>query len=194
MKSVLLRALSLLVALAFVGRVQADVGDWNGSDTMLYWMIDDANEIEFQYAVVYATAADISDRAWTREKGYDVDAVALPADVEGGFGYEPKEGSRFATLDVLTELGSKNWSSYSFYIELLQWDDVNDREVRVGVSATSSYDDLVSHNHILGSGMTIPSNLVVWAPQTSTVPEPASGLLLLLGGALLALKRRCGHV
>lgn len=159
-------------------------------DSMLYWMIDDSNEIEFQYAVVYATTADLTDRIWTKDKGYDVEAVALPKGVEGGFAYETVEGSSRVTLDILTDLGSENWSAYTFYIELLQWDDELGQELRKGVSATSSYADLVSHNHVLGSGLTIPSNLVVWAPQTGTVPEPSSDLLVLLGGLLLLLRRR----
>ena len=156
---------------------------------MLYWMIDESNEIEFQYAVVYATTADLTGKTWTKDNGYGVDAIALPKDIEGGFAYETVEGSHFVTLDILTELGSQNWSSYTFYIELLQWDDVRG-EIRMGVSATSSYSDLVSNNHVLGSGLTIPDNLVVWAPQTSTVPEPSSALLLLIGGGLIFLRRR----
>lgn len=160
---------------------------------MLYWMIDDSNEIEFQYAVVYATTEDLTGRTWTKENGYGVaegNQVALPKDIEGGFAYETMKGSHLVTLDILTDLGSESWSGYTFYIELLQWDDDLGRELRKGVSATSSYTDLVSHNHVLGSGLAIPSNLVVWAPQTSTVPEPTSGLLVLLGGALLLLRRR----
>lgn len=159
---------------------------------MLYWMIDDSNEIEFQYAVVYATTEDLTGRTWTKENGYGVaegNQVALPKDIDGGLAYEPMEGSNLVTLDILTELGSESWSGYTFYIELLQWDDTLGQELRKGVSATSSYADLVSNKHVLGSGLDIPS-LVVWAPQTSTVPEPTSGLLVLLGGALLLLRRR----
>ena len=181
------RALALLGFVILAGWARAE-------DSMLYWMIDDSNEIEFQYAVVYATTEDLTGRTWTKEEGYGIaegNQVALPKDVDGGFAYESMlEGSHFVTLDILTELGSENWSSYTFYIELLQWDDELGKELRKGVSATSSYEDLVSNHHVLGSGRTIPSNLVVWAPQTSSVPEPTSGSLALLGGALLLLRRR----
>ena len=186
MRRVLLRCALGLGIFFLAGQTRAD----SGGESMLYWMIDESNEIEFQYAVVYATTEDLSGREWTLGEGYGVDAIALPKGVDGGFAYEPKEGSRFATLDILTELGTDNWSAYSFYIELLQWDEVNEKEIRLGVSQTASYADLVSNNHILGSGLTIPDNLVVWTPKTSTVPEPSSGILLLLGGALLALRRR----
>lgn len=184
----------LLAILAFAGSLRADFGNVEGSNLMLYWMIDDSNEIEFQYAVVYATEADLSGKAWTTDDGYGVEVIALPKGIDGGFAYETREGSHLTTLDILTDLGSENWSSYNFYIELLQWDDVGNREMRVGVSATSSYEDLVSNNHVLGSGLTIPSNLVAWTPQTSSVPEPSSGLLLLLGSAFVLLRRRKDHV
>lgn len=191
MKSVVSRCVIGMLATFSTWCAMADDGYWNESDSMLYWMIDDSNQIEFQYAVVYAVqTANIEGKLWNTDVGYgDVGAIALPKDL-GGFEYETKEGSHTATLDILTELGSENWSSYSFYIELLQWDDVNGKEIKKGVSYTSSYDDLVSNNHVLGSGMTIPSNLVVWAPQTGTVPEPSSWMLVLLGGALLSLRRR----
>lgn len=196
MRSAFQRLLLLLVIFGSVHSTWAEIGEWNESDSMLYWMIDESNEIEFQYAVVYATTEDLTGRTWTKDNGYGVaegNQVALPKDIEGGFAYETVPGSKLVTLDILTELGTENWSSYTFYIELMQWDDVNNSEIRVGVSATSTYEDLVSNNHVLGSGLTIPENLVVWAPQTSTVPEPSSGLLFLIGGALCLLRRRSGH-
>ena len=198
MNVVMHRISLILSAFLFVCRVVADPGsvaNFDTEDSLLYWQIDESNEIPFQYAVVYATTVDVSGMTWTKDNGYGVDAIALPKSVEGGFAYETVPGSQFVTLDILTELGTENWSSYTFYIELLQWegDLETGHEVRMGVSATSTYEDLVSNHHVLGSGLTIPSNLVVWAPQTSTVPEPSSGLLLLLGGACLLLRRRTCH-
>lgn len=185
MKALLRGGFLALAALILPGQGWAE-------DFALYWMIDDANEIEFEYAVVYAVKTDsIEGKTWNQAEGYgDVGAIGLPNDGNGGWAYLPKEGSTTATWKQLTDLGGENWSSYSFYVELLQWDAVNDNEVRVGVSTTSTYGDLVTNHHILGSGLTIPSNLVVWAPTTSAVPEPTTGVLFLLGGALLLLRRR----
>lgn len=157
----------------------------------LYWMIDEKNEIKFDYAVVYATTADLTGKTWTTESGYGVEAIALPKDI-GGLGYEPVEGAFTTTLDILTELGGENYSSYSFYIELLHWegDSETGTVVRKGVSEVASYEVLTENHHILGSNLTIPSNLVVWTP--TTVPEPTSGALALIGFALLSLRRRHG--
>ena len=185
-------ALALLVT-AVAGRALADADAWDGSDTMLYWMIDDSsNRVKFEYAVVYAApTANLVGKTWTAEEGYgDVGALALPTDVPGGFGYDVKQGSQTGTLGILTSLGAMDYSAYSFYIELLQWSGDSHSEIRQGVSVLSSYSDLVANHHLLGSGMTIPSNLTVWAPQTIAAPEPTSSLLLLIGSALLLLRRR----
>ena len=187
-------ALALLLT-AVAGRALAGGDAWDGSDSMLYWMIDDSsNQVKFEYAVVYAApTANLDGKTWSAEQGYgDVGAIPLPADVPNGFGYDVKEGSQTDTLDILTSLGAMDYSAYSFYIELLQWDGDSQSEIRKGVSMVSSYTDLVEGHHILGSGMTIPSNLAVWAPMTAA-PEPSSGLLLLLGSAILLLRRRTGR-
>lgn len=186
----------VLLAAVTAGRALAD-GAWDGSDSMLYWMVDDSsNQVEFEYAVVYAApTVNLDGKTWTADEGYgNVGAVALPTDVPGGFGYEVKLGSQTGTLDILTSLGSMDYSAYSFYIELLQWDGDSQSEIRKGVSVVSSYSDLVENHHILGSGMTIPNNLVAWTPQTIAAPEPTSGLLMLFGCAALLLKRRREHV
>lgn len=195
MSTAIQRIFLILSCLLVTGRVVADSADWEGADSFLYWQIGDDNEVEFHYAVVYAApTASLEGNTWNAESGYgDVGAIALPKGVDGGFAYEPKEGSMTTTWDILTELGSENWASYSFYIELLQWDEAGDREIRMGVSAMSSYDDLVSNHHVLGSGLTIPNNLVVWSPEITAAPEPSSGILLLIGGAVLFLKRRKRH-
>lgn len=183
-----------LLATALTGRALADVAGWDSSDTLIYWMVDDSsNKIKFDYAVVYAApTANLEGKAWTAESGYgDVGAIALPVGVDGGFGYSSNPDTQMGTLDILTSLGAlENYSSYSFYIELLHWDGAS--EIREGVSALSSYDALVENHHILRTGMAIPSNLAVWAPAT-TVPEPTSGLLLLFGCAALLLRRRNGR-
>lgn len=160
-------------------------------EQMLYWMIDGNNEYAFDYAVVYvAPTANLEGKSWTAKDGFgEVEGtIALPKEIDGGYAYLPKDGSYTTTLDILTELGEEDWAGYTFYIELLQWDAVNEVEIRKGVSETSTYNDLTKNHHILGSGLTIPSNLVVWAPKTT--PEPSSALLLLCGLAALALRRR----
>lgn len=174
----------MVLALAFLGARGED-------QPMLYWMIDENNEYAFDYAVVYvAPTANLEGKSWTAKDGFgEVEGtIALPKEVDGGYAYLPIEGSHTTTLDILTELGEENWAAYTFYIELIQWDEATQTEIRTGVSETMTYNDLTTNHHILGAGLTIPDNLVVWAPKTT--PEPTSATLLLVGLAALALKRK----
>jgi hypothetical protein len=54
-----------------------------------------------------------------------------------------------------------------------------------------SYGDLVAKNHITAWEHDYPSYGQAWSPSSYTVvPEPSGGILLLIGGALLALRRK----
>lgn len=155
------------------------------SAEMLYWMIGDAtsggsNTIAFDYAVVYATKGD--------------EKIALPNDGRGGETYWKENGddvvlSTKTTGPNLTELGDWNYKDYSFYVELFNYDFSLDQGTSVGVSEWATYDALVSHGAIIPSGMGIPATAHIWMPATA-VPEPTSLPLVLVGIALLLLKRR----
>ena len=81
-------------------------------------------------------------------------------------------------------------SSLSFAIELGNYND--------GTWTTLATSGSLDYNSLENSGYTyMPSagdlalaTLTAWAPTAYSVPEPSSGLLILLGASLLALKRR----
>lgn len=155
------------------------------SAEMLYWMIGDSsnggsNSIQFDYAVVYATDGD--------------NKIILPNDGMGGETYWKDDGndevlSTTTTGPNLTKLG-KGWDyqNYSFYVELFNYSTL-DSGTSVGVSEWATYDALVSHGAIIPSDMGIPATAHIWMPTTA-VPEPTSLPLVLVGIALLLLKRR----
>lgn len=81
----------------------------------------------------------------------------------------------------------------SFAIELGNWE--NGEWVTLATSGTMSYSDLTVTDsdgvHILQmrDGIEL-DNFQPWAPTAYSVPEPSSGLLVLIGASLLALRRR----
>lgn len=85
-----------------------------------------------------------------------------------------------------------NSTEYSFMIELGNYDYNMDTWTVLAVSETRSYSSLKGDNLITEwSDRETPSQTGgPWAPTAYTVPEPTGGLLFVVGGALLALRRR----
>ena len=82
-------------------------------------------------------------------------------------------------------------TAYSFVLELGNWDNGNWVHTSME-SQAASYESLVANKHISQWHETTPTYGTPWAPTTGykVVPEPSSGLMLLVGGALLMLRRR----
>ena len=113
--------------------------------------------------------------------------------------YNVNGGSDGTTVDALlakdlgqaasAKLGIYAADGYSYYIEL-----VSDANVFVGRSVdTISYSEAKALSYIQTSVLKSESATGVWQPTSFTteqIPEPTSGLLVLLGLAGLALKRK----
>ena len=84
------------------------------------------------------------------------------------------------------DLSAYSTGSYGFLLELANWGD--DSSTMVGKSEVWSFDTLKSYMTTVKGGSNIPTQ-GVWAPMVN-VPEPTSGLLMLLGIAGLALRRK----
>ena len=90
---------------------------------------------------------------------------------------------------VFTDLSSYT-TGYSFYIEVTGYDSAvcGSNTGAIGQSNTFAYSDLAGH---LTSSLSAMSQAVTAMVGTAYgAPEPTSGLLLLVGTALLALRRR----
>ena len=86
-----------------------------------------------------------------------------------------------------------NSAEYSFQVELGNWDYDNETWVSLAVSEVASYDTLRNTAHNIATWSTDAQPTPTggyWAPNAYTVPEPTGGLLFVVGGALLALRRR----
>jgi len=103
---------------------------------------------------------------------------------------ESATGGTISTdLSTLTE-----GTTYSLFVELMNYDSQKDVWNQVGVSTTpitytagaTSGDEHIIFSDVLPSAPSVP----VWHGGSVDVPEPTSGMMVMLGFAFLALKRR----
>lgn len=88
-----------------------------------------------------------------------------------------------------TDLGSYGSSDYSFYVELANY---TGSSLNNGKAYTWSYNELVSAGYIATNpfDQSTAAAAASAGNMGSPTPEPTSGMLLLIGGSLLALRRR----
>ena len=127
---------------------------------------------------------------------WQVDTSADNAAYTGDFSYAVLNASDGSAIDAaaaednkviptLKDLGGYGSSEYSFYVELY-----NAAGDSVYKGQSVSYTDLLDSGYISTSGVLTPTMLATGGFNGASVPEPTSGMLLLIGGALLALRRR----
>mgnify|MGYP004667105535 CR=1 FL=1 len=125
-----------------------------------------------------------------------VDTAAPEAAYKGAFesaglyvvtaeGAEYLDGIVAGAAPTLSDLNGYGSPQYSFYVELY-----NAAGKPVHKTQTISYNSLLSSGYIATGGVLTPTVLASGGFNGAAVPEPTSGVLLLLGGALLALRRR----
>lgn len=141
-----------------------------GSDGNLYELngarvaARDANG-NVSYLSVYNTASD----------SFDLPGVGL------------NKGSTPAVSPVWAGFIPEDASGWSFAIELgvFSADGINWNTI-----ASSGFEAYENLRTFIGTSVTDMPGYQAWSPTAFAAPEPSSGLLLLLGGALLALRRR----
>ena len=160
----------------------------------MYWQVSDANfaglsgvDADFDYATVRAgTGADVAEKISEGSgyyKMYTVDEYGQSSATEL-YKFYSDESNPNSTEGGAAFFGSFDSNVNSFLFEL--W---NEDGLLVGYASRNRADILssISSDSILGG-----SHPTSYSPfvLTGVVPEPTSGLLLLLGMAGLALRRR----
>lgn len=156
---------AIVIVAAFVGHAD-----------LLYWMVSDdiaktaAEGGTFDYAALYAVSSTDSTK------------TALDTRTEGQVytAYDEGIAFQYSGIEAYKE-------GYSFLIEILSGDSKG---------STYSVDNYaLLQNYIIRSGSNLPSSSFV--PEgfggggvAYNVPEPTSGLLFLVGGMLLGLRRK----
>ena len=155
-----------IVAAALAASLRADT---------LYWQVADGSMGEFAYATLYATQTPGS-------TGTEVDSILA----DGADGVSTTGTKVSPVISDISAYGS----SYSFYVEVFNYSGES-----LGSNNKNypwSYTELLNSGYIsTGSGLSVPSAFSSGAALNGgAVPEPTGGLLLLIGGSLLALRRR----
>ena len=153
----------------------------SAQDSYLYWMVSDANmdgtDYNFEYAKVKVIEKDgndyylnIYDTATSADTGFS-ELYSDPDDPNSSDSFVPVFVGKFDKNNV-----------NSFIVELF-----NDEDGQIGWQ-TYSWDaakGYVFSGNNLSGGSGIDALVV-----SAVTPEPTSGVLMLLGGALLALRRK----
>jgi len=140
----------------------------------LYWQVGEDAAQTFDYAQLMVTGGSLGSGST------DLDLIGS------------EKGAQYSYTPVAnTELGQYASSEYSFFVEFLNYSEAS------GWTTVSSTQP-VGYSTLLSSGyvaVDMPTSMALSAGTTGfnmagAVPEPTSGLLLLMGGAMLALRRR----
>ena len=185
----------------------------SAGDDVLYWMVDSSATVEKDGVTTsvssffdnYAAPEGSAFAARVRVTGGDIQDgqdVFLDLDIPGygvdtgngdlGVEFGDAGGYWGAGVPTGNQSPSGDFSAgtpeYSFIVELGNIDS-SDNWTTVATSASATYSSLGDYIHQTFD--INPGQIAVWAPSTFTaVPEPSGGLLVLIGTALLALRRK----
>ena len=139
----------------------------------LYWQVDQGVTYpEFEYAILKVTGGELGSNS-QRLAGASAEGTA------------PNQYVSVQNTDI-SDYAS---DAYSFFVELANYNNDSWETVKAGIPV--SYTALQSGGYVATSfqeGLNIAQSGGYNMGQS--VPEPTSGLLLLMGGAMLALRRR----
>lgn len=180
-----MKKILLFAFLAAAATSQAEYLFWQvsdemiGSDAYLKAHVDQGDGYIYKAIMHYGTV-DETTHAWS-------EGGQIP-EANGGKGPIGGDGSIDTSYNVnLGQLG--NASSYSYYIEIVKYESaVSPDWYGVAKSETMKYQDMVNANYI--GDIAAPSALVPWTGGSFSAPEPSSAMLVLVGMALVALKRK----
>ena len=164
----------LAVCMAVAGASLAQAGE-----EVLWWQVpDDATVATFHQGDVSASSLGVTSARIITSAG---EYLVIPPPDQASIDVPMEDGAWFAILPDSPE-------GLSFMVELGNWESGR----WVGLAQSRSYAFSALESHIIHdwSGPDATPALTPWVADGYVVPEPSSGLLLLIGGGLLALRRK----
>lgn len=174
-------------------------------DYLLYWQVSEDASIIGVDGTEVGTVSDYTD---SFGKSITVARAVSSSAQDGLLIYDiyaeetigsPIVGAATGTGELFSLIGSYDSSAglagLSFAIELGNWE--NGQWTTLATTGMVSYENLTQIGQTEGGAYILTPNQALavpefsqWSPKSYNVPEPSSGLLALIGAALLALRRR----
>ena len=172
----------------------ATVTPWDGGEAMSVSDFFSSHELAGEGSA-FAARIRVTGDSITEDTFLDLYIPGHGVDVGGGeYGVEFSEVGGYWGAGVPTgnQSPSGDYSAgtpeYSFIVELGNIDS-SDNWTTVATSAATTYSSLADYIHQTFDMN--PSSMAVWTPtEFAAVPEPSSGLLVTIGLAVLALRRK----
>ena len=166
--------MKLISKLAFIAAVVLTTT--TASAGTLYWQITSDTGVDFSIARLVVT---------------DGSTTTYLPNSDGVFASDFNDATGTGTQLTMqqTDISAYTGSQYSFFVEMVNY-ATNPERITKG--ATYSYQNLVDAGYVSfgADDVTAVTMAATSGNMGSAVPEPSSGLLLLIGGAMLALRRR----
>lgn len=131
-------------------------------------------------------------RVAAKDANGDVSYLSVYNTQTGSFdlpGVGLNKGTNPAVNPIWAGVLPEDSSGWSFAIELGFFESV-DGSVNWTAVASSGFEVVENLRAFIGTSVKDMPGYAAWSPSAYAAPEPSSGLLLLLGGALLALRRK----
>ena len=167
---------------------------------LMYWMVDYTGELGNMKTQVALKETEVG--GWinpNRDKANDFNWSRLVAVVDGEkkvtVGAAELNGLRAGTTDnpLVADLRGVSGTITSFAVEFFNYNVLDGSLSLLGWTESITPDELLAQGKIADfrDPKYPQASYAVWSPKEfAAVPEPTSGLLLLIGGALLALRRK----
>ena len=146
------------------------------TEEVIWWQVDDDPDVDtFHDGIKKASALGADEARIVTSSG---DYLVIPPPDQESLEV-PMGGAWYAVLPESPE-------GLSFMVELGNWE--NGEWVGIAYSQSYTYAELLATSHIIQNWS--GPDVGPWVAESYAVPEPSSGILLLIGGGLLALRRK----